>query len=62
MDISDFDEEDEIVEVPETEWENLKIKNLEYDDIDPEDWQETTIAEWMEGRYQPEIIAGTNYE
>lgn len=62
MSISDFDEEDEIVEVPESQWAEMKIKNTEYDYEDPEDWEEMTISEWIEGRYRPEIIGGTNYE
>lgn len=62
MSISDFDEEDEIVEVPESQWAGLKIKNIEYHPLDAGDWEETTIAEWMKGKTKPAIIAGTNYE
>ncbi|HPT69349.1 MAG TPA: hypothetical protein PKW50_04325 [Syntrophomonas sp.] len=59
FDVSDFDDEDEIREVPKEEWETMKIKNTEYDPNDPDDKEEFTVAELM----GPEscLLAGTMY-
>jgi hypothetical protein len=59
MSLNDLDEADEIVEIPRNEWGNYKIKNMDYDG---DDWEYMTFEEWMEGRTEPDIIAGTMYE
>jgi hypothetical protein len=58
-DIVDLDPEDEIVEIHRNEWGNYKIKNMDYDG---DDWEYMTFEEWIEGRTEPDIIAGTMYE
>jgi hypothetical protein len=60
-DLADLDEEDEVVELSESEWEKMTIKNVDYDPSDPEDWEEKTFAEFMENRTCPDLVAGTMY-
>lgn len=61
-DIVDLDDEDEIVEIPESEWSKITIRNSEYDENDPEDFESQTIEEYMRDQLRPDIIAGTMYE
>lgn len=60
--IVDLENDDEIVEIPEEKWDEMKMKNLEYDETDPDDWKEKTFAQWMKEHTKPDIIAGTMYE
>jgi hypothetical protein len=60
-DLVDMDGADEIVEVPEEEWANMTIKNTDFDPDDPDDKETQTFSEWMDGRTEPDIIAGTMY-
>ena len=60
-DLIDMDDADEIVEVPESEWPKMTIKNTDFDPEDPNDKETQTFAEWMDGRTEPDIIAGTMY-
>ena len=58
MNISDYDEKTDIVEVPESEWENRIIFDVEY----PEDKDlQRTFKQWMEDNSKPDIIASTIY-
>lgn len=58
----DMADETEIVEVPESKWDELKVKNVDYDKTDPEDWKEQTFREAVNGLTRPDMIAGTMYE
>ena len=60
-DLTDFESDDEITEVPREKWAELSVRNNDYDPEDPEDWQCKTFEEWMDGRTEPDIIAGTMY-
>jgi len=60
-DIIDLDDSDEITEVPEEKWEEMTVRNNDYDKNDPNDWQEKTFAQWMKENKSPDIIAGTMY-
>lgn len=60
-DIVDMDSVDEIVEVAESEWEKMTIKNTDFDPEDQSDRESQTFAEWMQDRTEPDIIAGTMY-
>ena len=53
--LEDFEEEDEIIEIPESKWNNLTIK------FPDEDRKETTFSEYMEDVVTPEYIASTVY-
>lgn len=55
MDLSDFDELDEIIEIPESEWDKFSVRE--------EDREEAiTFRQWMKENKYPDIIAGTMYE
>jgi len=58
-DLLDMDSENEIVEVPEHEWQELLVTNL--DPESPDDWQTKTIAELMQEHTLPGVIASTMY-
>jgi len=60
--IIDLDDEDEIVEVPKEEWSKMTVRNTEYDENDPDDFEEMTFKEWMEQNQSSDIIAGTMYD
>lgn len=59
--IIDLDDEDEIVEVPKEEWAKMTVRNTEYDENDPNDFEEMTFEEWMKQNKSSDIIAGTMY-
>ena len=58
-DLIDFDENDEVVEIPREEWGKLSVTNNDYGDGN--DWKAKTFEEWMKDVKSPEIIAGTAY-
>lgn len=60
FDVSDFDDEDEIREVPKEEWDKMKITNTEYDPNDPDDQETYTVEELLSDG--PGLLAGTMYE
>jgi len=62
FDISDFEDDDEIIEISESEWDKLIVKNLDYDETDPDDEEQWTVRELMNRSKQPRLIAGTMYE
>lgn len=57
--IIELDDLDEIVEIPKEKWSEYKVVNPDHDG---DDWKEMTFEDWMEGRTDPDIIAGTMYE
>jgi len=59
--LDDMDDEDEIRELPETEWPSCTVVNVDYDHTDPEDWSTMTFDEWMKLHTDPQILAGTLY-
>lgn len=61
-DLAEMEDEDEIIEIPESEWEKFTVRNNDYDKTDPEDRQEETFAEFMKDITAPTIIAGTMYD
>lgn len=58
----DWDEVDDIIEVPEEKWEELTVRNTDYDVNDPNDWESKSFKEFMKDCTKPEIIAGTMYD
>lgn len=60
FDISDIEDDDEIREVPESEWKNMKIANTEYDPEDPNDKEYFTVDELM--KEAPCLLCGNMYE
>jgi hypothetical protein len=60
-DLLDMDSANEIVEVPESEWSEMRIVGEEYHAEYPDDIEGQTFAEWMRENRQPGIIAGTMY-
>lgn len=57
MDLSDYNKEDDIVELPESEWDKHTVIDTENEDKEPD----MTFREWME-QYKnmgPDIIATT---
>ncbi len=62
MDIDELDDIDEIVEVPKEDWSKISVRNGEYDEKDPDDWESKTFEEYMKDVHSPELIAGTMYE
>lgn len=55
MDISDFSDDDEIIEVPKKNWSDLTVKEEDAEDA-------ITFKQWMKENKGPDIIAGTMYE
>lgn len=55
MNIDDFDDDDEIVEVPKKDWSKYDVKQEGDDRV-------ITFKQWMEENKKPDIIAGTMYE
>jgi len=60
-DLLDMDSEDEIIEVPEREWQRMMLIDTECYPKDPDDINAQTVAEWMRDSNQPGIIGGTLY-
>lgn len=58
-DISDYEESDEIIEVPKDKWPEMTIRNSDYNSNDPEDWETKTFEEYMKDQKIPDIIATT---
>ena len=61
-DIVDLEDEDEIIEVSKEEWSKMIVRNTEYDETDPDDFEENTFEEWMKQNPSSDIIAGTMYD
>ena len=61
-DIVDLEDEDEIIEVPKEEWSKMTVRNTDYDETDPDDFEEMTFEEWMKQNPSSDIIAGTMYD
>ena len=61
FDISDFDDEDEIVEIPKDDWGKMDVANTEYDENDPDDKETFAVDELMKDCHEPMLIAGTMY-
>lgn len=57
----DFDDDDEIIEIPKEQWATFVIKNTDYDPEDPEDKEEFILEEYMKEIDSPEIIGSTAY-
>ena len=57
---SDFDNKDDIEEIPEHKWGEIEVTNTEYDDNDPEDLETVTLKMLMDGVVTPEIITSSN--
>jgi hypothetical protein len=63
MDLINFEDDDEIVEIPKEKWKEMTVFNWDYDPENPEDnWKEKSFEQWMEEHSDPDIIAGTMYE
>jgi|JI9StandDraft_1071089.scaffolds.fasta_scaffold502670_1 hypothetical protein len=60
--IAEFSNGDEIVEVPEADWDKMIVKNLDYDKNDPDDWEEHTFREEVAAWSKPQVFAGTNWD
>lgn len=60
-DITDLDDEDEIVEIPKEEWSKITIRNSEYNKTDPGVFETKTVEEYMKDCKSPDLIAGTMY-
>lgn len=60
--LGEYDDSDEITEVPKEKWGALTVSNSEYDEKDPDDWESKTFEEYMKDATGPDIIAGTMYE
>lgn len=61
-DLIDLEDEDNIIEVPKDKYSEMVIKNIDYDESDPDDWKEQTFEQWLKEHTKPDIIAGTMYE
>lgn len=55
VDLDDFDDQDEIIELPKSEWGKYTVK-------DEDDQRVITFKQWMKENKHPDIIAGTMYE
>lgn len=62
MDITELEDDDEIIEVPKEKWPELNVRNTDFDPKDPDDWEEQTFEQWMGENHTPGIIAGTMYD
>lgn len=60
-DITDWDEKDEIVEVPRSLWPEKVVINTEYDPDDPEDIKSQTFEDYMKKATKSGLIATTIY-
>ena len=60
-DLTDMEDEDEIIELPKEKWAEMTVTNSEYDPTDPDDFESITFEEWMKTNKEPGIIAGTMY-
>lgn len=55
VDLDDFEDDDNIVELPKSKWGRYTVKE--------EDAEESiTFKQWMKENKRPDIIAGTMYE
>lgn len=55
MNIEEFDDEDDIIELPKDKWKEFTVS-------DPEnELPEITFEQWMKENKKPDIIAGTMY-
>ena len=61
FDISDFEDDDEITEIPPDQWDGMTVQNTEYDENDPEDKESWILTELMAESNEPRLIAGTMY-
>lgn len=61
-DLFELDDVDEVIELPESDWDILIVRNLDYDSSDSDDWEEKTFRQFIEGLTSPTLIAGTMYE
>jgi len=61
-DIVDLEDEDDIVELPKEEWSKMTVRNIEYDENDPDYFEEMTFEQWMKENPKSDIIAGTMYD
>jgi hypothetical protein len=61
-DLHELEDEDEIVELPREKWAEMNVRNTDYDETDPDDWEEKTFEEFMKDITRPDIIAGTMYD
>lgn len=64
-DLIDFDDDDTISEVPESQLDELKVVNTDFEPLEPEDddnYKEMTFRSWLELHKEPDIVAGTMYE
>jgi hypothetical protein len=61
-DFIDLHDEADIVEVPESKWDEMKVVNTDYDEKDPKDWKDQTFREAIKGLTGPDILCGTMYE
>jgi hypothetical protein len=53
MDLSDFEDHDEIKEIHKSKWSKYHVKDSE---------KEISFKQWMKENNRPDIIAGTMYE
>ena len=60
-DMSDMEDDDDIIEVPKEQWSLMTIRNTQYDKTDSDDFEEMTFEQWMKENTESDIIAGTMY-
>ena len=61
---TDIDLMEDVVELPHDKWDESTVTNNEYDETDPDDWQQLTFREFMQKEVAntPQIIAATFYD
>ena len=59
---TDIDLMEQVKELPKGKWDNLTVKNQEYDTTDSDDWESMTFRDFMKEQKSPAIIAATFYE
>lgn len=61
LEINDFDKTDDVVLIPESEWNEYKIVDTEHNSEHPDHCPDKTFAEYMINQTEVEIIATTCY-
>lgn len=54
-----YEDTDDVVEMEQSKWNDIYVKNSDYDETDPDDWEEKTFAEFMDDVKEPECICST---
>jgi hypothetical protein len=59
---TDLDMMEEIIEIPDSKYDEMNVVNNDYDETDEDDWESKTFRDFIKDYTKPVIISATFYD